>query len=131
MWCGVRLPLRRTSPRGQWDADTVFVTRRPCRHTRGGIAGKTAGRHRSKQGMTIQPSRAGSPTLRNEGGGPAVDVVAWRAGRLRDAGFPAAVADTLARQRVDLHSLLQLVDRGCPPELAARILAPTDATGSP
>lgn len=26
--------------------------------------------------------------------------------------------------RLDLHELLQLIDRGCPPELAARILAP-------
>ena len=109
----------------------MFVTGRPCRHTRGGIAGKTSGRHRSKQGMTIQPSRAGTPTLRNEGGGPAVDVLAWRAGRLEDAGFPPALAGTLARQRVDLHSLLQLVDRGCPPGLAARILAPIDATEAP
>jgi hypothetical protein len=27
---------------------------------------------------------------------------------------------------VDLHELLVLVDRGCPPPLAARILAPLD-----
>jgi hypothetical protein len=39
-------------------------------------------------------------------------------------GFPPALADALARDRVDLHALLQLVDRGCPPELAARILSP-------
>jgi hypothetical protein len=25
---------------------------------------------------------------------------------------------------IDLHALLELVDRGCPPALAARILAP-------
>jgi hypothetical protein len=52
--------------------------------------------------------------------------VQWRARRLRDAGFAPVLAATLARQRVDLHSLLQLVDRGCPPALAARILAPVD-----
>lgn len=57
--------------------------------------------------------------------GPPVDVVAWRACRLREAGFPA-LADELAGQRVDLHALLQLVDAGCPPDLAARILAPAD-----
>jgi hypothetical protein len=28
--------------------------------------------------------------------------------------------------RYDLHALLELVDRGCPPALAARILAPLD-----
>jgi hypothetical protein len=48
--------------------------------------------------------------------------------RLRDAGFPGALAESLARQQVDLHALLQLVDRGCPPHLAARILAPDDTT---
>jgi hypothetical protein len=26
--------------------------------------------------------------------------------------------------RIDLHALLELIDRGCPPELAARIMAP-------
>lgn len=58
--------------------------------------------------------------------GPPVDVVAWRACRLREAGFPPLLADELAAQRVDLHALLQLVDAGCPPDLAARILAPAD-----
>lgn len=29
-------------------------------------------------------------------------------------------------EEVDLHELLVLVDRGCRPELAARILAPLD-----
>jgi hypothetical protein len=46
--------------------------------------------------------------------------------RLREAGFPPVLASVLARQRVDLHALLELVDAGCPPELAARILAPLD-----
>jgi hypothetical protein len=51
--------------------------------------------------------------------------VQWREGRLLSAGFPSALAGSLAHQeRVDLHELLELVDRGCPPHLAARILAP-------
>jgi hypothetical protein len=29
-------------------------------------------------------------------------------------------------RRYDLHALLELVDRGCPPALAVRILAPID-----
>lgn len=58
--------------------------------------------------------------------GPPVDVVAWRACRLHEAGFPWALADSLARTRADLHQLLSLVDAGCPPDLAARILAPID-----
>jgi hypothetical protein len=54
-----------------------------------------------------------------------VEVVAWRARRLRRAGVDAAVAARLAEDRsVDLHALLELVDRGCPPGLAARIIAP-------
>ncbi len=57
--------------------------------------------------------------------GPPADVVDWRRCRLLEAGFPAALATVLARTRdVDVHALLQLVDRGCPPELAARILSP-------
>ena len=52
----------------------------------------------------------------------------WREGRLLSAGFGADLADVLAHQeQVDLHELLKLVDRGCPPHLAARILAPLDA----
>ena len=51
----------------------------------------------------------------------------WRAQRLRQAGFPRDLAEWLATEdRVDLHELLELVDRGCPPHLAARILAPLE-----
>jgi hypothetical protein len=57
--------------------------------------------------------------------GAPTDVRTWRRCRLLEAGFPATVADAVASDaRFDLHALLQLVDRGCPPELAARILAP-------
>jgi hypothetical protein len=51
------------------------------------------------------------------------------------AGFPIDLAQRLARNdRMDLHRLLELVDRGCPPHLATRILAPLDEdldTGAP
>ncbi len=51
----------------------------------------------------------------------------WRAQRLLSAGFDPDLADRLAGQdEIDLHKLLELVDRGCPPHLAARILAPLD-----
>ena len=64
-----------------------------------------------------------SPTLRREPG----SVVAWRTERLLAAGFDRELARSLAAEHaVDLHALLELVDRGCPPELAARILAPLD-----
>lgn len=53
--------------------------------------------------------------------------MAWRRRRLLDAGFSYDLADELAAdRRMDLHALLELVERGCPPTLAARILAPAD-----
>jgi hypothetical protein len=59
-------------------------------------------------------------------------LVAWRIERLREAGFPDQLAASVARDaRYDLHELLGLTDRGCPPELAARILAPLDADPRP
>ncbi|HET7367638.1 MAG TPA: hypothetical protein VFI83_04675 [Gaiella sp.] len=55
------------------------------------------------------------------------DVVSWRRAQLAQSGFPLPVASGLARDaRYDLHGLLELVDRGCKPELAVRILAPLD-----
>ena len=54
-------------------------------------------------------------------------VVGWRRGRLLAAGFAPDLARRLARDcRIDLHAVLELTDRGCPPDLAARILAPLD-----
>jgi hypothetical protein len=58
---------------------------------------------------------------------PPREVVAWRRARLRDAGCRGPLAERLARDtRYDLHALLDLVDRGCPPDLAARIVTPLD-----
>jgi len=54
-------------------------------------------------------------------------VESWRRERLAAAGFPLPDARRLARDpRYDLHALLDLVSRGCEPELAERILAPLD-----
>ena len=56
------------------------------------------------------------------------EVVSWRRAQLADAGFAPPVASRLARDgRYDLHALLELVERGCPQTLAARILDPFDA----
>ena len=53
------------------------------------------------------------------------DVEVWRRHVLRQAGFETALARQLAANaEIDLHDVLELVDRGCPPELTARILAP-------
>jgi hypothetical protein len=54
--------------------------------------------------------------------------VSWRVRCLRNAGFDASQATRIACDTAyDLHALLELVDRGCPPHLAVRILAPLDA----
>jgi hypothetical protein len=58
---------------------------------------------------------------------PDADHRAWRARWLLSAGFSSWQARRLAADgRVDVHALLELVDRGCPPTLAARILAPLE-----
>jgi hypothetical protein len=58
----------------------------------------------------------------------ASEIAAWRRSRLRRAGFDDTLAERLAREcAVDLHALIGLVERGCPPPLAARILAPLEA----
>ena len=63
---------------------------------------------------------------------PDSDVVEWRRRRLRAAGFaPATAAAFAVNCAADLHALLELVDRGCPPHLAARILAPLDGERRP
>ncbi|MGH2994237.1 MAG: hypothetical protein ACRDL1_11975 [Solirubrobacterales bacterium] len=61
------------------------------------------------------------------GGAISDDVSAWRRERLLRAGFGEVLAARLAGDcAIDLHALLELVDRGCRPRLAARILAPLD-----
>ena len=55
------------------------------------------------------------------------DLLFWRQGQLAAAGFPRALARLVAQEGAyDLHALIELVERGCPPALAARILAPLD-----
>jgi len=75
--------------------------------------------------MTAQhlPTTGFSPAF-----GPA-SILEWRACRLRDGGFPPELAQALAGQVVDVHALLQLVDAGCRPDLAARILSPAEPPG--
>jgi hypothetical protein len=46
---------------------------------------------------------------------------------LRRAGLDAKPAEVLSHESdMDLHALIELIERGCPPELAARILAPLE-----
>lgn len=69
------------------------------------------------------------PTRSDRSGpAPALAVGEWRRRRLAAAGFePRLAAELAAEPAVDLHELLVLVDGGCPPALAARILAPLEA----
>jgi hypothetical protein len=63
---------------------------------------------------------------------PDEDLVAWRRRRLCAAGFTPTQADEVSREcGMDLHALLGLVDRGCPPDLAVRILAPLETERRP
>lgn len=73
--------------------------------------------------MNGEPPRSG-----HRAPDPAGDPVrAWRTQRLVTAGFDRPLAERLAADdRVDLHALLELIDRGCPPHLAVRIMAPLD-----
>jgi hypothetical protein len=55
------------------------------------------------------------------------EVVGWRREQLATAGFALPLAARIADDlHYDLHALIELVERGCPPELAARILAPLE-----
>lgn len=56
----------------------------------------------------------------------------WRRRQLVESGFPIPLALRLADDpRYDLHALIELVERGCRPELAVRILAPLGSEDAP
>jgi hypothetical protein len=48
-------------------------------------------------------------------------VHTWRVERLTGLGVPPALAEAYA-DRLDWHQVARLVQRGCPPELALRIV---------
>jgi hypothetical protein len=55
------------------------------------------------------------------------EVVGWRRDQLTGVGFTLELAARLAcDERWDLHALIELVECGCPPDLAARIVAPLE-----
>ena len=71
----------------------------------------------------MKPRQRGSDTDSEVG------LTPWRRRHLERAGFDPRLAERLANdRRFDLNALLHLVAHGCPPELAARILAPLDDT---
>ncbi|HEY3542926.1 MAG TPA: hypothetical protein VGK79_10315 [Gaiellaceae bacterium] len=54
-------------------------------------------------------------------------ILAWRRDQLVGSGFAPSLARAVAEdERYDLHALIELVERGCSPDLAVRILAPLE-----
>jgi hypothetical protein len=67
--------------------------------------------------MTSRPAHSTVPA----------DVRDWRVDRLIAAGFGTRLAYRIAADgRFDVHALIELTERRCPPELACRILAPLE-----
>jgi hypothetical protein len=55
-------------------------------------------------------------------------VVIWRREQLVRSGLPLSMAARAAKNAdYDLHALIELLGRHCPPELAIRILAPIES----
>jgi len=53
----------------------------------------------------------------------AAEVLAWRFDALCRSGYDLDAAAVIAANvQVDLHEAVELVSRGCPPDLASRIL---------
>jgi len=51
----------------------------------------------------------------------------WRRSELVQCGFPEPLAAHVARdERYDLRQLIELVEQGCSPAVAVRILSPLD-----
>ena len=54
-------------------------------------------------------------------------VVQWRRAQLVQAGLPRLLAARVARdEQYDIHELISLIEHGCEPALAVRILGPVE-----
>lgn len=49
-------------------------------------------------------------------------VLLWRIARLMDAGYCDESAIEIGCSAIDLHTAVRLLEQGCPPETALRIL---------
>jgi hypothetical protein len=58
----------------------------------------------------------------DEGTDAASQVEAWRLHVLLQAGYPLRVAERLAKSTADLHRAVEILELGCTPHTAARIL---------
>jgi hypothetical protein len=69
------------------------------------------------------------PTLAGDTAAVGAELRRWRVDRLVAAGFELGLADRVAADaRFDIHALIELTERNCPPELACRILAPLESS---
>ena len=76
--------------------------------------------------VSQSPARRRATTSDEQG------LVGWRREMLQRSGFGVELASCLATDPlIDLHALIELVERGCPPTLAVRILAPLDSGRPP
>ncbi len=62
-----------------------------------------------------------TPADRQAAGGEELLVHNWRVARLTRLGVPGSLAEVYA-DRLDWHQVARLVQRGCPPRLALRIV---------
>lgn len=64
--------------------------------------------------------------------GDRASTIAWRERVLRDAGLaPELARGVAADDRYDLHGIIGLLERGCPPSLALDIAAPLEDRRTP
>mgnify|MGYP003295251477 CR=1 FL=1 len=77
-------------------------------------------------------ARSGYPgaQTRRQGSSDPDHVVEWRREQLVRSGLPCSLAALAANADYDLHALIELLGRHCPPELAIRILAPIECRGA-
>ena len=74
-------------------------------------------------------ANSASETAFREPGG---DIAGWRRRILERSGFDSDLAVLVSSEcGFDLHALIELVECGCPPELATRILAPLESERNP
>jgi hypothetical protein len=65
----------------------------------------------------MKPAAAGREAAKDE----QARVHNWRVARLAQFGIPESLAEVYA-DRIDWHQVARLVQRGCPPPLALRIV---------
>lgn len=86
--------------------------------------------YKSEHPLTYNPHQGGSITSEvSVAFQHPEDVLKWRQRQFRAFGFVDYTADLLAGTRIDLHHMKNLLDKGCPHDLAMSILIGTTAYG--